>query len=61
MTTEEEQARAVNDVVEAARRLEKATELYEESYQFMLERLAKKQKATEALNDALKKLRRDAE
>jgi hypothetical protein len=57
MRDDDDYRKAADAVVEAARKLDKANELYDEAYEFVQDKLRQRMKAGEQLSEALKRLK----
>lgn len=57
MRDDDDYRKAADAVVEAARNLDKARELYDEAYEFTRGKLMQREKASEQLSEALKRLK----
>jgi hypothetical protein len=57
MRDDDDYRKAADAVVEAARNLDKASELYDEAYEFVQDKLRQRMKAGEQLSEALKRLK----
>ncbi len=58
MRDDDDYRKAADAVVEAARNLDKASELYDEAYEFVQDKLRQRVKASEQLSEALKRLKK---